>query len=847
MMLDSLLLDINLRIAFDPPVHRVEIEPRHAEAKTIELIRAASPAGDSAAGAICGALLRLAVSDARYGARKALLTLRTDRCAITFAPADVLAIGQIRVAEYGVTICHDAQGCGPVAPAGLSKLRAIELAPEETFEHAATMAQDFPSPTVLGLGRDNRVFLIDPRCETITIADSMRPPLAVVHIPIGRGRGARTDLTRRLDGGVLPILRADKLDGDVRYCATLFATFADRELREAHVEGVHFLVAEEGLGMPHTPEQTAKREAARQALQARGQAPIMLCYRLAATNESTAPAYAFFYMPRIDGKTLFLQGGRMLSADGVWGELRCDGRPWEQSQIAILLAPGETTTVEYRLLHRPIHGDTPWRASFDELLDEARAYWQAKLDSAARLMIPEPRIDEMARAGLLHLDLITYGERQGALAATIGWYSPIGTESAPIIQFYDSMGWHDTARRVLQYFIDKQHDDGRFQNFGGYMLETGAALWSMGEHYRYTRDDAWARSVRDAVVAACGWIVRHRHEDTTVGRPGAGLIKGKVADPEDHYHQFMLNAYQCLGLSRAAEMLRRVDPAQATALAGEAAAFRQDIRRALFEAMARSPLVPLGDGRWVPPGAPWVEAIGPAAFALDGQPSYTHEAVYARDSMLGPNYAIFCEILDPREMESDFLVESHYEHMLQDGVAFSQPYYSRHPIIHLWRGETRAFLRSYYRAMAGLADRQTYSFWEHYFGASPHKTHEEGWFLMETRWMLYRETGDALHMLSGIPRAWLRHGQAIEVRGAQSYFGRLDARVTSGVDDGWIEARVRCPEGPTRGLKTLAVRLPHPQGCTARIVDGDGEYDPAGELARLAIGPNGEAHVRLRF
>jgi hypothetical protein len=262
-------------------------------------------------------------------------------------------------------------------------------------------------------------------------------------------------------------------------------------------------------------------------------------------------------------------------------------------------------------------------------------------------------------------------------------------------------------------------------------------------------------------------------------------------------------------------MLRGVDPARASALADEAAAFREDIRRALFESIARSPLVPLGDGRWVPPGAPWVEAVGPAAFALDGQPSYTHEAVYARDSMLGPNYAIFCEILDPREMEAGFLVASHYEHMLQDGVAFSQPYYSRHPIIHLWRGEARAFLRSYYRAMAGLADRQTYSFWEHYFGASPHKTHEEGWFLMETRWMLYRETGATLHLFSGIPRAWLRHGQVADVRDAQSYFGRLDARVTSGVDDGWIEARVRCPDGAARGLTTLAIRLPHPHGRKA--------------------------------
>ena len=63
-----------------------------------------------------------------------------------------------------------------------------------------------------------------------------------------------------------------------------------------------------------------------------------------------------------------------------------------------------------------------------------RAYWKNKLDKAARISLPERRIDEMIRAGLLHLDMVTYGkEPDGILAANVGVYSPIGTESAPII------------------------------------------------------------------------------------------------------------------------------------------------------------------------------------------------------------------------------------------------------------------------------------------------------------------------------------------------------------------------------------------------------------------------------
>ena len=106
----------------------------------------------------------------------------------------------------------------------------------------------------------------------------------------------------------------------------------------------------------------------------------------------------------------------------------------------------------------------------------------------------------MIRAGLLHLDLITYGlEPEETLAPCVGVYSPIGTESSPIIQFYNSMGLHETAKRSLMYFLDKQHEDGMMQNFGGYMVETGAVLWSMGEYFRYTHDTAWVRQIRTQI------------------------------------------------------------------------------------------------------------------------------------------------------------------------------------------------------------------------------------------------------------------------------------------------------------------------------------------------------------
>lgn len=119
---------------------------------------------------------------------------------------------------------------------------------------------------------------------------------------------------------------------------------------------------------------------------------------------------------------------------------------------------------------------------------------------------------------------------------------------------------------------------------------------------------------------------------------------------------------------------------------------------------------------------------------------------------------------------------------------------------------------SIFLTFAGMADRETYTFWEHAHQVSPHKTHEEAWFLMQTRWMLYMEDGDTLNLLSGIPRAWLEVGNNININNAVSYFGKLSFSVIAS-NENQIIANIlsesdRLPEKVT-------IRLPHPKGIKA--------------------------------
>ncbi|MBP8256262.1 MAG: hypothetical protein KAX37_02975, partial [Opitutaceae bacterium] len=448
--------------------------------------------------------------------------------------------------------------------------------------------------------------------------------------------------------------------------------------------------------------------------------------------------------------------------------------------------------------------------------------------------------------GLLHLDLITYGrEPDGALLPAIGIYTAIGSESAPIIQFMDSIGWHTTAARAIDFFLEKQHDNGFIQNFNGYMLETGAVLWTMGEHYRYTYDDTWLRRVHPHLTRAWHFLRDWRRRNLQPGLEGNGfgMLDGKTADPEDPYRSYMLNGYAYLGLSRTAEILGALAPAEAAECRSEADALKGDIRASFVAGLERSPVVPLGDGTWARASAPWTNYRGPVMLHADGGNWFTHGTNTARDSLLGPLYLVFQEVISPGEPLATELLATQSELMLRGEVAFSQPYYSRHPWVHLQRGETKAFIASWYGAMASLADRETYTFNEHFFPVSEHKTHEEAWFLMQTRWMLYLENGDTLRLLAGIPSAYLKPGSVVEVTDVASYFGRLSFRVEASSDGHHVRAVINCPGD--RRPRQIALRLPLPEGKHAITVDG-GTY--AADTETVVIQPfTGHAEVLLTY
>jgi hypothetical protein len=746
-----------------------------------------------------------------------------------------------------------------------SKPDQIEAEPEETYENACRHTRSNRCPTWLGIGRDIRIFRVMPSdadgywgiiepydfgLPATLGSDKAKKPLRY-SFTLGRGAACEVNLRRRLEDGVLPIVQSVQREGEIEYCLTMFATLEKEPLSVDTVRGTHWTAAlANTLGPMLTKQETALYKNELQAAEVFHREQELICWvHVEMVNRGPVPQYAYLkagqLVDEINSATKgqkFLDGKCVTTEGSVAGIHRLNGQPMPQEEMAVLLQPGGRMNWEMLVPHRPLPleraktlAGQPFEAHY-----QACQFWRQKLENGTRISLPEPGVDERIRAGLLHLDIATTGlAKAGPLLANVGWFSPIGSESAPIIQFYDSLGYHDLAGRSIQFFLDRQRKDGFIETFGGYQLETGPVLWTIGEHFRYTRNVAWARRIQPKVMKACEYLLawRRRNMKEELRGKGYGLIDGKVADPNDFFHSFMLNGLAYVGLKRVVEMYAKIDPDAFADVKQELGPYLADIRRAYSENAVRSPLIPLHDGTWVSSFSPWAEYRGPVSLFAEGGSWFSHSMFASRDSLIGALYLGIGEVLDPKEPLAAWLLHAHQELMTHRNAGFSQPYYCRHDWLHLRRGEVKQYLKTYYNQFSAIQDRETYSFWEIYSGGSQHKTHEEGWFLMQTRWMLWDEDYEAsvLRLLSMIPRAWMNAGKDIRLEKCQSYFGPFSLKVRPRLAADQIEAAIEL-YGPTENWpKTIVLRLPHPAGRHPQQVQG-GRYDAKTES--LVLEPN---------
>jgi hypothetical protein len=821
---------------------------------------------------------------------RTVLTFEFPEGAFAVAVEDLLANDAVYVPHAGLFVTRDP------APISLDEyrkrmagrkpvLQQVRELPDQTFSQAMTVTrnpiQDH-GPMLVSLAYDNRKFTVH-RDGTISFIpgdapDASYPRLfftAASNTPDPRhsskdvgyrqltarsGSGKNEQFERKLDGDWLPRPLIRVRDGGVVYSQRSYVAPVDRQpppgaagwLRDRAVCIVEYRMENP---QPH-----------------KANAQLSLTLPLNVTGKQDGKPATF---EAVKEGFMVADSHRLvgLFETGALGPLTAKSEAGSLNISGSLPANGTASVVVYLPAWKLPPSDCGVLLEPRKWADEVEAYWNETLQSAMRAELPDASLGHVIRASQVHCMLAARNEERGSrVAAWVGSdrYQALESESHAPIRGMDMTGCDDYARRSLDYFIARYNKQG-FLTTGYTIVGTGEHLWTLAEYFERTGDVAWFRRVAPEVARVCKWVVAQRAKTKRLDERGAkapeyGLMPpGVSADWNRYAYRFFNDAQYCAGLDTAARALAKINHPDAAVLLEDARQYREDVLRAYRWTQARSPVIPLGNGAWVPYYPSILDCFGNIDGFLPGEDG---NRSWCYSIELGPHHLAATGVFDPRSDETTWQVD-HLEDVqfLRGGMgdypeeknrsdffnfggfAKVQPYYARNAEIYALRDDVKPFLRSYFNSITAMVSCENLSFWEHFHNiAAWNKTHETGWFLCQTAMMLAMERGGELWLAPFVTDNWLKDGLTVAVANVPTPFGRVSYRLKSRVNEGVIEAHI---EPPTRTApKSIVLRLRHPEGKRMRAVTVNGKrhtrFDAQREIITLPSGP-GPMSVRAEY
>lgn len=510
---------------------------------------------------------------------------------------------------------------------------------------------------------------------------------------------------------------------------------------------------------------------------------------------------------------------------------------------------------------------------FDEQLSQVGGYWRGRVAAGCRIDTPEPMINDFYRADVAHLLINT--ERE--VGASDRYMPKVGTfhygvfsnESCMMLNDLEVRGYPELVERSLNAWLhyqgtvalpgDFSTQEGVFYGDGGYEAgeynqHHGWVLWMMGEHYWFTRDQAWLEQAAPKIIKGCDWVIQQRQRTIEAAKTmplreiERGLMPpGRLEDIGDWRCWLTTNIYSWRGLRNAALALQAAGHPEGKRLVAEAEAYHRDLLAAYTEAMQRSPVVPLRDGSWVPHVPSDVHRRG-RSFG------------WITETLEGAIHLVTSGAIEPDSPLATWIIQDFEDNLYlseQYGYSLTGPAYDRYwfslggvsmqanllfnPVAYLLRDEPQHFLRAYFNAFAVSYFADTRMMTEHAlpnvgdFRGDHFKSSDESNSTYWLRCMFVQERGDTLLLGAAMPRYWLADGQRIGIGNTCTHFGPMSMSMESAAGQGWMQMIV---EPPLRNPpKTIRARFRHPEGLhmTACEVDGQPytQLDPTGEWVEL--------------
>jgi hypothetical protein len=497
-------------------------------------------------------------------------------------------------------------------------------------------------------------------------------------------------------------------------------------------------------------------------------------------------------------------------------------------------------------------------------------YWKKRLAQSARIITPEPMINQFLAAYPSHALINTDNEpgNDERAMAKVGTfhYGVYTNESVMMITELDRRGYHDVARKAYETWIhyqgtaalpgDYSTKEGVFYGAGGcqaggYNQHHGWCLWGLAEHYWFTRDDQWLRRVAPAIVKGCDWIINERkrtfgEEYTGIREIERGLLPaGSLEDIGDWKSWMSNNVMSYWGMHNAAKALAAIGHPDSQRLLREAAAYREDIRKAFFEAMVRSPVARLRDGTYVP--------IIPSEVHRRGR-----SVGWICEVLEGSIHMIRCGIVDPSEPAYYWIMKDYEDNRyLAEQYGYLVPYPERDwfslggfcqqpsllcsPTPYIMDDHPKHYVRAYFNAFAAGYFPERAMITEHplpnlgNYAGDHFKSSDEGMNSSWVRWMFIWDEGEDLFLAKTMPRYWLADGKEVRIERAVTHFGVMSMSIKSKAASGFIEMTI---DPPTRNApRAIYARFRHPEGKSMNRVTVNGKpydnFDPEKEWVVL--------------
>lgn len=727
--------------------------------------------------------------------------------------------------------------------------------------------------------------------------EGMPPKRGWIYFPLGLD-GGRQRFRLDSDGSVLlrtndrylrsrPGKDTPRLDwerGPVRFRFGLPDKPVDRTIEEASLPICHTTWEVDGVQIRQTAFVTQLEGLRAGASPPPGDATAVFMARFEFQNTGNVPRSAVLWLKRESGDDRPLlqvdAGGVLRDGERIRGQVVADGEAGLDDNIlrwSWSLAPGETRSAIVKLPYVLLEGAGE-RAALDRLDFEKErtavaGYWRRRLDQSARLITPEPMLNEFYRAHAAHL-LINCEREPGSdrRFARVGSFSygAYGNESCMMVVDLDRRGYHAESRACLDAWLHYQgtaplpgdfdtqegvlYGAGGYEA-GGYNQHHGWILWCLVEHYRFTRDIEWLRKAAQGILAGANWIINERAR--TAGRDdlSRGLLPaGSLEDIQDWWPWLSTNCYTWRGLDAAAWALEQIQHPEAARLRIEADDYHRALLAAFRTAAMRSPVVTLRDGTSVShfPSHPFRRGrcFGWICETLEGA---LHLLI---TRALDPHSEEAAWILN--DYEDNLFLSNQYGYTLED---FDRYWFGRGGMSmqaclllgvepYLYRDDVKNALRALFNAIAVGYFPDVRMLTEH---ALPHmgdwrgdhyKSSDEanaaGWL----RYLFVREEGDALLLGQAVPRDWLRPGSRCGIERTATSFGPTSVLYEAAANR--ITAHVNGPQrNPPREIR-LRFREPGERPLESVTVNSKPWKDIDGEWVRLP-GNIGKAAVEATW